>query len=98
MTEIVNFYHGRLMSFYLLAPHKDFATLRSALKQKFGQPERTEQKTFAFDGITRAGELNRWSNHVSSVNLVEFGPDQNTTVLFFSQIEIMAEKRRNARL
>jgi hypothetical protein len=97
MTEIVNFYRGRLMSFYLLARHKDFTMLRSALKQKFGQPERTEQKTFSFDGITRTGEITRWSNGVSSVNIVEFGPDQSTTVLFFSQIEIMAEKRRNAR-
>ena len=95
MEEIVNFYHGRLMSIYLLLSHRDFNTLRTALKQKFGQPWRTEQKAYELDGITLNGEHNRWSNGVTSINLAEYGPDRERSTLFFAHMAIMAEKTKN---
>ena len=98
MQEIANFYQGRLMSLYLVAAHSDFTIVRTALKQKFGQPWQTGQKAYALDGITLNGEHTRWSNGVTSLNLAEFGPDREHSVLFFSHIEIMAEKTRNAKI
>lgn len=95
VQETVNFYHGRLLSFYLVASHRDFDNLRATFKQKLGQPERTVQETMVLDGIARKVEVNRWSNRITSVNLVEFSPDSDHTVIFFSHIEIMAEKTRN---
>lgn len=44
VQEIVGFYRGRLISFYLVAPHNRFNLLRAAMKQKFGQPWRIEPK------------------------------------------------------
>jgi hypothetical protein len=97
MEEIVNFYDGKLMSIYLVLSHRDFSRLRAALKQKFGQPWRTEQKAYDLDGITLNGEHNRWSNGVTSINLAEYGPDRDRSVLFFAHMKIMAEKNRNAK-
>jgi len=97
LQQVVNFFHGRLISVYMVAAHADFAALRIALKQKFGAPWRTEQRAYPLDGITLNGEHNRWSNGVTSINLAEFGPDRNHSVLFFSHIEIMAEKTRETK-
>lgn len=90
MQQTVSFYHGRLINFYLVASHKDFANLRAAMKQKFGQPWRTEE-------MTLTGEHNRWSNGVTSLNLAEFSPDRDHTLLFFSHIETMAAKTASAK-
>ena len=92
--EMVNFYHGRLLSFYLMASHRDFASLRAALKQKLGQPERTEQRVFDLDGASREVEVNRWSNGITSLNLIEFSPDKDHTVIFLSHIGLMAEQAK----
>ena len=97
MEEIVNFYDGKLMSIYLVLSHRDFNTLRATLKQKFGQPARTEQRAYDLDGVTLNGEHNRWSNGVTSINLAEYGPDRNRSVLFFAHMKIMAEKTRNTK-
>lgn len=95
MQEMANFYQGRLMSIYLLLSHKDFRALDVTLKQRFGQPMRAEQTAFPVDGTTISGLRERWSNGVSSINLVEFGPDRDHAVLFFAHVRIMAEKAKS---
>ncbi|HEU4415152.1 MAG TPA: hypothetical protein VFT65_10255 [Candidatus Angelobacter sp.] len=97
VQETVSFYHGRLINFYLVASHKDFASLRAAMKEKFGQPWRTEQKVYSLNGITLTGEHNRWSNGTTSLNLAEFSPDRDHTLLFFSNVEVMADKTKSAK-
>ena len=97
VQEIVNFYQGRLLSFYLVASHSDFEGLRSNFKQKFGKPERTDQRAIDLGGVTRQVEINRWSNGVTSLNLIEFSPDKDHTVIFLSHVGLMAEKTRNSK-
>jgi hypothetical protein len=97
VQQTVNFYQGQLLSFYLIASHSDFESLRSALKQKFGKPERTVQQALALDGVTRQVEVNRWSNGITSLNLVEYSPDKDHTVIFLSHIGLMADKTKNSK-
>jgi hypothetical protein len=96
LQEIVNFYKGRLTSFYFKFSHDDYDALRDALKQKFGPPSQTEQKKYQNGyGTTFNGEYSLWVNGPTSITLEEVGGDRDHSILLFAHNEILAEKEKD---
>lgn len=93
VQEVVGFFKGRLSSFYFGVSHDNYETLRDALKQKFGQPEKTEQKTYQNSyGAAFSGEYLLWSNGVSSITLEEIHGDREHSVLLFTHTDLTSEQ------
>lgn len=93
--EVVTFYKSQLSSFYFRTDHDNYETLRDALKQKFGPPTSSEQKTYQNGyGASFTGEYLMWLNSTSSITLEEISGDRDHSVLLFSHTELIKAQNK----
>jgi hypothetical protein len=94
-VKVASFSEDRWVLLIFTAKHPDYDFLRDTLIAKFGEPtSRATEDVQNRKGVHFVGELLTWDNGVSSIHLVEYGDDLDSSSLVFALDDYLKQQKR----